>query len=344
MPLQRVGEDNADLTLIAYDRRMSYQGQTPVSAAEVESILQGELAEGDAVLASTRPILRHLLANRDQSLFSDEVIARVRGMIAHVARQLLRACIDAGGADGGEADEAVLQDLPGHEDLAALMLEDAAFLSYAHALTQEATLAEDLQRRSGIDGVLSPLLQELAASTDPQVAAAAMRAIAAQARFLQQMRRMELPLAELPGDLFHKALLLMHTHMAGDPVAEAAGTSLRAAFDEGEGRIGQLSRLVMGLGMRAPRALAIDHAGLALFATALGMASNQDRTLAILAFGENQLARLALSLRAAGLGQSAVEEQFLYLHPDALLPEGFEALTSARAVAVLAASPVVAAG
>lgn len=337
MPLPLARADNADLTLIAYDHAMSYQGQITVSAAEVETIMRDELAEGDAVLASTRPILRHLLANRDQTLFSDEVVARVRGMIAHVARQLLRAC-----ADAADADDAVQQDLPGHEELAALMLEDTAFLSHAHALTQEAGLAEDLQRRSGIDGVLSPLLQELAATSDPQVAAGAMRVIAAQARFLQQMRRMELPLAELPGDLFHKALLLMHTQMAGDPVAETAGAALRASFDEGEGRIGQLSRLVMALGSRAGRALAIDHAGLALFATALGMASNQDRTLAVLAFGENQLARLALSLRAAGLGQSAVEEQFLYIHPDALLPEGFDGLTVARATAVLAASPVAA--
>jgi len=71
------------------------------------------------------------------------------------------------------------------------------------------------------------------------------------------------------------------------------------------------------------RALAIDHAGPALFTTALGMASNQDRNLVLLSFGENQLARLALSLRAAGLGPGAVEEPFLYLHPVALVPGGF---------------------
>jgi hypothetical protein len=316
---------------------MQYQGQNPIPAADVEAVLRDELAEGDAVLASTRPILRHLMVNRDQSLFSDEVIARVRGMTVHIAQQLLRACAEA--ADPAASSHA----LPDAEPLAALMLEDTAFLSHAHALTQEVALAQELQRRSGIDPVLSPLLQELAAASDPHVAAAAMRVIAAQARFLQQMRRMELPLAELPGDLFHKALLLLHAHLDGDALAEAAGAALRAAFAEGEGRISQLSRLVVALGSRAPRALAIDHAGLALFATALGMASNQDRTLAVLSFGENQLARLALALRAAGLGQSAVEEQFLYLHPEALLPEGFDTLTATRAAAVLAASPVAAA-
>ncbi len=314
---------------------MIHQGQIPSTAAEVEQILRDELAEGDAVLASTRPILRHLLINRDQSLFSDEVIARVRGMIGHVARQLLFACAEASGDEKPAAPLAEEQDA-----LAALLLEDAAFLSHAHALTQELFLSEQLQRRSGIDGVLSPLLQELAASSDANLAAAAMRVIATQARFLQQMRRMELPLAELPGDLFHKALLLLHTHLADDPVAHAAGTALRAAYDEGEARIGQLSRLVSALGTRATRALAIDHAGPALFATALGMASNQDRNLVLLSFGDNQLARLALALRAAGLGQSAVEEQFLYIHPDALLPEGFESLTAPRAADLLAASPM----
>jgi hypothetical protein len=318
---------------------MIHQGQTPANAATVEQVMRDELAEGDSVLTATRPILAMLLSNRDQSLFSDEVIARVRGMIAHVAQQALMACGEA----AGQTDPAALIDEE-HEGLTQLLLVDAAFLSHAHALTQEFALAEQIHRRSGIDGVLSPLLQELAASSDATLAAAAMRVIAAQARFLQHMRRMELPLAELPGDLFHKVLLLLQNYLDDGSVSTAASATLRAGYDEGEARIGQLSRLVSALGPRATRALAIDHAGPALFATALGMASDQDRNLVLLSFGENQLARLALSLRAAGLGQPAVEEQFFYLHPDALLPQGFDALTPARAAVVLAAAPVEQAG
>lgn len=318
---------------------MIHQGQIPASAATVEQVMRDELAEGDGVLAATRPILAMLLANRDQSLFSDEVIARVRGMMAHVAQQVLLACGEA----SGHSDPAALVG-EAHEGLTQLLLGDGAFLSHAHALTQELALAEQIHRRSGIDGVLSPLLQELAASSDAAMAAAAMRVIAAQARFLQHMRRMELPLAELPGDLFHKALLLLQNYLEDDAVSAAATATLRAGYDEGEARLGQLSRLVSALGPRAARALAIDHAGPALFATALGMASDQDRNLVLLSFGENQLARLALSLRAAGLGQGAVEEQFLYLHPDALLPAGFDALTPVRAAAVLAAARVEQAG
>jgi len=318
---------------------MIHTGPIPEPVAEpavqVEHVLRDELAEGDAALASTRPILQHLLANRDQALFSDEVIARVRGMVTHVARQLLHACAEAGGiADVGSH-------VADHEDgLAQLLLDDSAFLAHAHALTQEAQLADQLQRRSAIDGVLSPLLQELAAAADAEMAAAAMRVIAAQARFLQTMRRMEMPLGELPGDLFHQALVQLRAYLGDDAIAGPGEERLRADYDEGLGRLGQLSRLVMALGQHATRALAIDHAGLAVFATALGMASRQDRNVVVLAFGENQLARLALALRAAGLSQPAVEEQFLFLHPDALLPDHFASLTPARAMAVLTAATV----
>lgn len=309
---------------------MNEEIQTAIPLETVERALAERLRSGDAVLAATRPILRHLLANRDQALFSDEVIARVRGMIGHVARQLLFARAEALGA--ADPAQFVARE---HDALAALLFDDVAILSHCHALTLEAQLGEQVQRRSAIDPVLSPLLQELTASTEEQMAASAMRVIAAQARFMQAHRRMELPLAELPGDLFHKALLLLRNHAADDDSAAQAEVDLRARFDESQGRIGQLTRLVMALGRKASRALAIDHAGLALFTTALAMASGQDRNLAILSYGENQLARLALALRAAGLSQGAVEEQFLYLHPDAVLSPGYERLTPDRAAALL---------
>jgi hypothetical protein len=274
--------------------------------------------------------LRHLLANGDQTLFSDEVIARVRGMIRHLARQLLFAQ-----AQADDVVDPALYTARGQDSLAAMLFDDVGFLAHAHALTLEAQLAEALQRRSAIDSVLSPLLQELTAAADEPTAALAMRVIAAQARFMQAQRRMELPLAELPGDLFHKALLLMRNHATDDDCAARAEAGLRAQFDESQGRIGQLTRLVMGMGRKANRALALNHAGLAIFATGLAMASGQDRNLALLSFGENQVARLALALRAAGLAQEAVEEQFYYLHPDAQLPAGFERMTADRATAIL---------
>jgi hypothetical protein len=86
------------------------------------------------------------------------------------------------------------------------------------------------------------------------------------------------------------------------------------------------------------KALAISHAGLPIFATALAMASHQERDLVVLSFADRQFARLALALRAAGLKQEHVEEQFLYLHPEIALPDGFETVRSDRAAALLAAS------
>jgi hypothetical protein len=76
----------------------------------------------------------------------------------------------------------------------------------------------------------------------------------------------------------------------------------------------------------------------AIFATALTVASGQERTLTVLSFADRQYARLALALRAAGLEQSAVEEQFVCLHPDIALPEGFEMLSSDHAALLLSAS------
>jgi hypothetical protein len=96
------------------------------------------------------------------------------------------------------------------------------------------------------------------------------------------------------------------------------------------------------MGGGALAALSISHAGVAIFASALSIASGQSRDMAVLSTNEAQLARLALALRAAGLKPAAVEEQFLSLHPEVALPEGFEQLGSDRAAAMLAAGGPVA--
>jgi hypothetical protein len=170
------------------------------------------------------------------------------------------------------------------------------------------------------------------------VAGVAMAVLAAQARFMQHYRRMELPLRELPGDLLHMALLLMRSQAGDEQAAEQAERQLRDSYEEGAGRLGLLARLVITMGQKAVRALAIDHAGLAIFSTALAMASAQSRDLTVLSFADRQFARLALALRAAGLKQRAVEEQFLYLHPEIALPDGFDRLRADRAAALLAGS------
>ncbi len=306
---------------------------TEQTEESVEQLLLDELGRGDAMIATSRPILRHLLANDDHALFSDEMIARIRGMMNHVATQLLFA---QGAA--AEAFDRARYAAERQDELAQALFEDTDFLAHAHALTLEAQLAERLQGRSGIDTVLTPLVQELAAAKEMDVAGLAMAVLAAQARFMQRHRRMELPLGELPGDLFHKALLLMRSQAGDERAAGQAERQLRDDYEEGAARLGLLTRLVMSMGQKATRALAIDHAGLAIFSTALAMASGQSRDLTVLSFADRQFARLALALRAAGLKQQAVEEQFLYLHPEIALPDGFDMVRADRAAALLTAS------
>jgi hypothetical protein len=300
----------------------------------VESLLREELAQGDVMLSTATPILRHLLVNDDQALFSDEVVARTRGMLTDVARQLLHAQAEAARIVERAAFLAEREDA-----LAEALANEPAFLAHVHALTIEAKLTLQLQSRSNIDPVLCPLLQELVASRDDVVAGSAMAVLAAQARFIQHHRRMALPLGELPADLFHAALLALRSNAGEqDNAVAAAERTLREAFDESHGRLGLISRLVMRMGKTAPRALNVDNAGVAIFATALAMASGQERDLAVLSFSDRQFARLALAMRAAGLKQPVVEEQFLYLHPEISLPQGFDKLTADRAATLLASS------
>lgn len=307
---------------------------TEQTVESVEQILREELQRGDAKVAASRPILRHLVANDDQGLFNDEAIARIRGMITHIASQLLFA--EATVAQARDPSQYATER---QDSLSEALSEESAFLAHAHALTIEAQIAERLRGRGGIDAVLTPLVQELTAAKEAETAALAMAVLAAQARFMQHHRRMELPLRELPGDLFHAALVI-HRSRAGVSEEQASEVErrLREGYDEGASRLGLLTLLVMALGQRASRALSIDHAGLAIFTTALAMVTEQERDLTVLSFADRQFARLALGLRAAGLKQQAVEEHFLYLHPQIALPEGFAMLPADRAAALLASS------
>lgn len=299
----------------------------------VEDVLRVQLTQGDAVIGTIAPILRHLLANDDHSLFNDEIVARVRGMIDHVARQVLDAVEDAqgNGARRDHGEEAIAR-------VVAELVERSALLGHAHAQALEFQLTERLQASIALDPVLSPLLQALVASQDSGTAASAVALLAAQARFVQAQRRMQLPLGELPADLFHEVLQALRSLEAEPDTLTAAEKTLRANYDEGRSRLGLLSRLVHGMGGGAAAALDVSHAGVGLFLTALSLGAGQDRDLTALAAHEGQLARLALALRAAGARPEAIEGQFLAIHPDVSLPKGFDALGADRAAAILASS------
>lgn len=305
------------------------------SEAPVEAILRDELAHGDVVLRTVGPVLGHLLANHDHSLFSDEIVSKVRGMVGDIARQLLIA-----EAEAAEASDPRAVAERGRTALAERLLAESGLVAHCHALAVEAQVAARLEKRSGIDPVLSPLLQALIASDEAPVASAAMAALTAQARFVQQQRRMELPVEELPADLFDRVIAKWFGGLAdpGSEPANAAASALRRGYDESASRLGLLARLVAGMAAGVQAALSLSHAGLALFLSALAATSRQERGLIVIATNERQIVRLALALRAAGLKPGEVEEQFLHLHPDMALPEGFDMLRADRAAALLAAS------
>jgi hypothetical protein len=294
----------------------------------VEASLRGGLAREARALTAVVPVLRHLLGSEAQGLVSEAILARVRGMILDIAAQVLaaRAGRDpAARAPGG--DPAAL------DALADSLIGEEGLLAHCHALASESLIADRLQQRHAIDPVLSPLLQELIAAEDPAVAALAMTTLAAQSRFIQSQRRMELPLGELPAELFHALLGRVR-----DGADSSAGLArLQASYDEGASRLGLLARLVAAMRRGAVAALALDHAGLALFAAALASETRSPRGEVVLACQEGQGVRLALLLRAAGLAAPAIERQLVLAEPAARLPRTINALSPTRAAALLAA-------
>jgi len=299
----------------------------------VETILKDELARGDRALRGVTPVLAHMLASPGQSLVSDAIVARVRGMLEDLARQLLlaeRIEILGQAAYGEPADRDAI------DTLADRLAASAVVLGHCYSLAMESHLAERLERRASLDPVLSPLLQELIASDKPPIAELAMEAMAAQSRFVQSQRRMDMPLSELPAELFLAVIECWQTEQ-GDK-GEAAIRRLKRSYDEGASRVGLLARLVSAMGSGAIAALELEHAGLALFASALASLSRQERDNAVIACHESQSARLALAFRAAGLDAAAIERQFMVLEPGTCVPSVIGDVVSERAREILAAS------
>lgn len=316
---------------------MASSANTQSDNAAIERLLQDDLFHADQVMVHMGPILRHLLRNDDSSIFSDEVIARVRGMLADIARQLVQALGEAAGHN--DAAAWAREAGPGLVDLLAC---NQALLNHLHMSAVEWQLADRLHGRVGIDPVLTPLLQDIIASPDHDMAARGMNLLAAQARFGQSIRRMQIPLAELPGDLHHMALMTMHSYVADDPsgvaAAELAEAALRKVHAETASRLDLLTYAVSAVGKNPNATLSLQNAGVALFLTALGLAAGLPRETAIMCTTESQMPRLALSLVSSGLGRDGLVDAFCALHPDVTLPEDLVDLRPDRAAALLVKS------
>lgn len=291
----------------------------------VDAFLRDEMARGNRALRSVAPVVGHLLEGEGTSLFGDAIIARLRGMMRHIAEQLLGELGSNAGA---------IPDMEGRaEMLAQHLAADEAIVDHLYMAALEGHLTGRLAHSASIDPVLSPLMQELIASERPEIAELAMGAMAAQSRFSQSQQRMEMPLGELPFEVFGRVL----DRFADAPLGAdtdtigAAVTRLKHGFDEGAGRIGLLGRLVSAMQGGAVAALDLGHAGLALFASAAASLTQQPRERAVFACHESQTVRLALMLKAGGLSSHAIDAQIAILGGTKSLPSDFEALSQALA-------------
>ncbi len=299
--------------------------RTPIPPDPTEHPLRAALARGDALRARTGPALHHILAAQDRSLLSEAVIAQVGGMLADLADQLVAARVSP--VDPAGTREAV----------AGRLLAVEPLQEHCQALALEWRLAVRLEAELALDPVLSPLIQVLVADADPGVGSLAMAALAAQARFAQAQRRMQLPLGELPAELFHAVLLAAREALrAGQDEAERAEARLRAGYEEGAGRLALFARLVAVSPAIATPMPTIEQAGVALWLSTLAARSGEDRQRTAFAVADPSLARLLLTLRAAGVAPAEAERQALRTQPDAALPRGLQDIGTREAAQWLA--------
>jgi len=274
---------------------------TSAEANTAEMVLRDELDRADRAVKGVAPVLSHLLAHTGHSLISDAVIARIRGMLNDITRQLVAHL-----SEQSDALQARLNEELGADDL---------ILRHFHANALEALLAERLEQSASLDPVLSPLLQELIASPHSQISELAMQVLTAQSRFMQMQRRMHLSVQELPADVFARVLMIFERvadQTQSEQVSDAV-SEVKSEYDEAIGRIALFKKLASSMNDSAIAALELEHSGLALFVTVLAQKSSQSREQAVLACQDQQSARLALGLKAAGLQPDAIERQFALL-------------------------------
>jgi hypothetical protein len=299
------------------------------SATSVEILLADALLRADRAVNGVPSVLGHMLESSGQSLVNEAITASVQGMLNDLARQMLDAQEQA-----FETEEARLSALVG---LSGALAADRDILVYCHALALETHLAARLKNRFALDPVLSTLWQELIASDNSVTAETAMKALAAQSGFVQAQRRMQHPLSELPPELLEQALRIWarQSPVEHEAAIVAGARAIKAGYDEGRTRLGLIARLIAGLRGGAIAALELEHAGLALFASALASLTGQGRIRAVLACHPGQAARLALSLRASGLDAEAIDRQFQLLEPGEQLPVSLADVSRERAADLL---------
>lgn len=291
--------------------------RAPLPADPAEHPLRASLVRGDQAYARARPALLHLLRARDDAMIAEAVVARVNGLLSDLADRVQ--------AIGADSDRAAI--------LARLIGSDAV-REHCQALALEWGLATRMEDGHALDPVLSPVLQAAIGGEGADHTELAMQALAAQARFAQTQRRMELPLEELPGEVLHAALLAGRGSR-NTPIPEEERRA-RGAYREADTRLALLGRVASELLHEREAGLSITEAGVALWLTAVAQRSGQSRERIVFAAVDPHLGRLLLSLRAAGLAPGEAEQQVMQLHPDAELPRGLHDIGTREAAQWLA--------
>ena len=277
-------------------------------ASPAETAMERDLERANRALSGVAPVLEHALAGDGGGLVNDRLVARVRGMVNDLARQLeARRSIES-------TDTAPLSD-DARDYLTRQLIGDASILVHLHACAVEGVLSEQLESRSGIDPVLSPLWQELIASEEAVIAEMAMQGLAAQSRFMQAQRRMQQPILDLPPEVLERVfrIWVRVINVEEEPSVAAAMRAIKSDYDEAQSRLGVITRLVSTMREGRIAALELEHAGVALFVSALASLVGETRERTVLACHDQQAVRLAVSLRAAGFDRSAIEQHFLLL-------------------------------
>ena len=269
----------------------------------------GALAAADNRLAQAGVVLEQLVTLGPSALIDDETVARVRALAGDLAGQLVSGQLVSGQLMAG--------DLALADTVRDLLVANRAIVLHLHALAIETRLITALAARRVIDPVLPPLVRRRldAGAVGEDAAAETTALLSAQTRLGQALRRMRLPLEELPGDLHHLALAIADAARADRGIADQP---VRAEpRDDKHSRLALLHRVLAGLGDDMALALRIDDAGVPLFLSALALASRQPREMVTLACAEDDPIRLALLLRAAGLTGAQAAAQLLAIRPDA---------------------------
>lgn len=257
------------------------------------------LARADHRLATAGSVLAGQVALGPTCLLDDQTVTRVRAMAGDLAAQLV-----------GDARALA-------EPVRDMLVANRAILLHLHALAIETQLVAALAARRSIDPVLPPLVRRRidAGAVGGDVAAVTTALLAVQTRLGEALRRMRLPLSELPGDLQHLALTIAAAARADYGFSDRPQHP--APHDDRNGRLALLRRVLDSLGDDVHRALRIDDAGVPLFLSALALASGYPREAVALATAEDHAIRLAVLLRAAGLNRNEAALQLLAIRPEA---------------------------